>query len=83
MTRLIFMSDYFGVTLDYLVKGMEEKDIVSASKKEKYQPEKMWAIWNTFTSNLSGTQRTMFILLYILVTAVLSGLVIAEKQIKR
>lgn len=77
MTRLIFMSDYFGVTLDYLVKGMEEKAPVSDSKNEKYQSEKMWAIWNTFTSNLSGTQRTMFILLYILVTAVLGGIVMA------
>lgn len=77
MTRLIFMSDYFGVTLDYLVKGIKEESAVPDNGQRKYQSEKMWAIWNTFTSNLNGTQRSMFCLLYFGVTAVLIGIAFA------
>lgn len=42
----------------------ETIQIVSDNGKEKYQSERIWTIWNTFTSNLSGAQRSMFILLY-------------------
>ena len=79
MSRLIFMSDYFHVSLDYLVRGKENVESLSAdsvtSEEKKYQSEKMWAIWNTFTSNLSGTQKKMFIVLYALVTVALLGLI--------
>ena len=79
MSRLIFMSDYFHVSLDYLVRGKENEESLSAdsvtSEEKKYQSEKMWAIWNTFTSNLSGTQKKMFIVLYVLVTVALLGLI--------
>ena len=79
MSRLIFMSDYFHVSLDYLVRGKENEESLSAdsvtSEEKKYQSEKMWAIWNTFTSNLSGTQKKMFIVLYVLATVALLGLI--------
>lgn len=81
MTRLIFMSDYFHVSLDYLVCGKEfqeqekTEDFVH-EQKIKYIPKNLWATWNTFTSNLSGNQKTMFLLLYFLVTIVLIGIIL-------
>lgn len=81
LSRLIFMSDYFHVSLDYLVRGQENEESTStdsvASEEKKYQSEKMWVIWNTFTSNLNGTQKKMFIILYVLVTVALMGLILA------
>ena len=81
LSRLIFMSDYFHVSLDYLVRGKENEESTStdsvSSEEKKYQSEKMWAIWNTFTSNLNGTQKKMFIILYVLVTVALMGLILA------
>lgn len=81
MTRLLFISDYFHVSLDYLIRGKENEEAIPAepiaSQEKKYQSEKMWAMWNTFTSNLSGTQKRMFIFLYVLVTVALIGLIFA------
>lgn len=76
MTRLLFLSDYFQVSLDYLMRGTEEKQ-APADTEEKYQVEKMVTIWNSFLSNLSGRQRKMLRLLYVLVICILAAIVIA------
>ena len=73
MTRLLFMSDYFGVSLDYLMRGTESAD--NAENKEKtsvtYQTRNLLTVWNNFISNLSGKQRKLMMLLYALVIAAL------------
>ncbi|MBR3840056.1 MAG: helix-turn-helix transcriptional regulator [Erysipelotrichales bacterium] len=66
MNRLVFMSDYFGVSLDYLMRGEEEK-----MKSTTYQAENMMVVWNTFVSNLNDKQKRMFIFMYGLVALVL------------
>ena len=70
MTRLLFMSDYFDVSLDYLMRGTE-----SAPAKEDlpmtYKTKNMLMVWNSFVSNLSDKQRKLLMLLYILLIAVL------------
>lgn len=72
MTRLLFLSDYFQVSLDYLMRGTEEKQ-AAADTNEKYQVEKIATIWNSFVSNLSGRQRK---LLYVLVICALTAIVL-------
>ncbi len=72
MTRLLFLSDYFQVSLDYLMRGTEEKQ-AAAGPDEKYEVEKMVTIWNSFVSNLSGKQRK---LLYVLIICVLTAIVL-------
>ena len=73
MTRLLFMSDYFGVSLDYLMRGTE--NVANAENKEKtsvtYQTRNLLTVWNNFISNLSGKQRKLMMLLYALVIAAL------------
>lgn len=73
MTRLLFMSDYFGVSLDYLMRGTE--NVANAENKEKtsvtYQTRNLLTVWNNFISNLSGRQRKLMMLLYVLVIAAL------------
>ena len=73
MTRLLFMSDYFGVSLDYLIRGTE--NVANAENKEKtsvtYQTRNLLTVWNNFISNLSGKQRKLMMLLYALVIAAL------------
>ncbi|MBQ7944765.1 MAG: helix-turn-helix transcriptional regulator [Lachnospiraceae bacterium] len=79
MSRLIFMSDYFQVSLDYLVRGKEYEEREKAETLEpkgKYFNKNMWAVWNTFITNLSGSQKTKFILLYCLVTFALFAIVL-------
>lgn len=74
MTRLLFLSDYFHVSLDYLMRGTEEEQKEQEEQDEpskKYTSEKMWVVWNTFTSNLTGRQKDMFVLLYVLTVIVL------------
>lgn len=66
MTRLLFMSDYFDVSLDYLMRGVEDKE----SEKEAtltYKSKNLLAVWNNFVSNLSAKQRKMMMFLYVLV----------------
>lgn len=78
MTRLLFMSEYFGVSLDYLMRGTESNDSSESDKSNEskqntditYKAENMALAWNTFVSNLSGTQRILLILLYILLICV-------------
>ena len=50
MTRLLFMSEYFDVSLDYLMRGTEEdenRNDVSVS----YKAKNMLLVWNNFVSN--------------------------------
>ena len=62
MTRLLFMSDYFDVSLDYLMRGVEDE----GSEKEAavtYKSKNLLAVWNNFISNLSAKQRKMMMFL--------------------
>lgn len=66
MTRLLFMSDYFDVSLDYLMRGLEDEE----SEKEDvvtYKSKNLLAVWNNFVSNLSQKQRKMMMFLYVVV----------------
>lgn len=69
MTRLLFMSDYFGVSLDYLMRGTQtEENIPNTDLTYK---AKNWAsVWNSFISNLSASQRIFVMILYILIVCV-------------
>ena len=75
MTRLLFMSDYFGVSLDYLMRGTEEP----SSKMEtdnRYDAKAWLVVWNTFVTNLSATQRKLMALLCVLLAgACLAGII--------
>lgn len=65
MTRLLFMSEYFDVSLDYLMRGTE----IEEKNKEatvSYKAKNMVMIWNSFISNLSDKQRKLLMVLYIL-----------------
>lgn len=66
MTRLLFMSDYFDVSLDYLMRGLEDRE----SEKDDsvtYKSKTLLAVWNNFVSNLSTKQRKMMMFLYVVV----------------
>lgn len=64
MTRLLFMSDLFDVSLDYLMRGVEEKK--EDENTTSYKAKNMVMTWNSFVSNLSAKQRKLLKLLYIL-----------------
>lgn len=60
------MSDYFDVSLDYLMRGLEDEE----SEKEDvvtYKSKNLLAVWNNFVSNLSQKQRKMMMFLYVVV----------------
>lgn len=67
MNRLVFLSDYFHVSLDYLMRGEEEPKIVNSNLATQ---------WNTFLSNLSDKQKGMFAILYVLVTVALVAIIL-------
>lgn len=69
MTRLLFMSDYFDVSLDYLMRGTEP-DEKPQEPTTQYNAKNLLTVWNSFTSNLSSKQRRLVMLLYYLVTGV-------------
>lgn len=74
MTRLLFMSDYFNVSLDYLMRGTED----DAKKEEveiNYKAKNMLMIWNSFVSNLSDKQRKLIMVLYVLLICVLIAII--------
>ena len=75
MTRLLFISDYFHVTLDYLMRGNEEVQENEGKMPEKYTSEKMWVVWNTFTTNLTGMQKVLFTLGYTMAVAFMAVIV--------
>ena len=74
MTRLLFISNYFGVTLDYLMRGAEcnekAQESPTSETPSEYKAKNLLTIWNTFVSNLSGRQRKLMLLLYFLIVAV-------------
>ena len=76
MTRLLFMSDYFDVSLDYLMRGIDKEDN-DEKVTEKYKTKNILSVWNDFLSNLSKKQKTLFILLYILIICALVSFVIS------
>ena len=67
LTRLLFMSEYFDVSLDYLIRGTEEnKEDATVS----YKAKNMLLVWNNFVSNLSGKQRKLLVAVYVLLLCV-------------
>lgn len=76
MTRLLFMSDYFDVSLDYLMRGIEKEDN-DEKTLEKYKTKNILLVWNDFLSNLSKKQKILFMLLYILIICALVALIIS------
>jgi len=68
MTRLLFLSDYFHVSLDYLMRGTEpgqnQPDVT-------FQSEKLLTVWQTFLSNLNPKQKQLFFLISVLVILIL------------
>jgi len=76
MTRLLFMSDYFGISLDYLMRGtVESQDTQGAGKS--YDAHRAWLlVWNTFVTNLSAAQRRLMAILCVLLAGLcLAGIV--------
>ncbi len=76
MTRLLFMSEYFDVSLDYLMRGIENdenKEDVTVS----YKAKNMLMVWNSFVSNLSDKQRKLIMVLYILLICVSIAIVVS------
>lgn len=76
MTRLLFMSDYFHVSLDYLIRGLETES-GAGSKPEKYKVQNMLLTWNSFLSNLTKKQRALMLLLYVLVVCALLAIIVS------
>ncbi|HOO61575.1 MAG TPA: helix-turn-helix transcriptional regulator [Bacillota bacterium] len=85
MNRLVFLSDYFQVSLDFLMRGSEQsearergnKDSPDNRKKNRFQVHTLMQEWNTFSSNLSGKQKFLFNFLLIVSVLVMSGIAIA------
>lgn len=85
MTRLLFMSDYFDVSLDYLMRGIEKEnneekvtaDDADKNSNDKYKTKNILLVWNNFLSNLSPNQKTLFMLLYILIICSLVALIVS------
>lgn len=76
MTRLLFMSEYFDVSLDYLMRGTEEderREEVTVS----YKAQNMLLIWNNFVSNLSSKQRKLLIVLYVSLICVCVAIIVS------
>lgn len=69
MTRLIFLSDYFQVSLDYLMRGTEAPE--QSEQPEQFKSEKSLLIWQTFLSNLNPKQKQLFLLIPVLAVLVL------------
>ena len=72
MTRLFFISEYFDVSLDYLIRGTESNEDVAVS----YKAKNMLMIWNSFVSNLSDKQRKLLMVLYVLLICVFVAIVV-------
>lgn len=76
MTRLLFMSDYFEVSLDYLMRGVETGKAADEAAPA-YKAGDLLRVWNTFLSNLSGRQRALLLLLYGLTVCILVAVLFA------
>ena len=75
MTRLLFMSEYFEVSLDYLMRGTDS-DESNNDLAVGYKAQNMLKVWNNFISNLSDKQRKLMMLLYILLICVCIAIVV-------
>ena len=69
MTRLLFMSEYFDVSLDYLMRSTDS-DESNNDLEVGYRAQNMLSVWNNFISNLSDKQRKLMMILYILLICV-------------
>ena len=75
MTRLIFLSDYFDISLDYLVRGVEKEDVSRKQTEQiEYQTDTLKNRIQAFMTNLNGNQKELLIIIYILVILILSGI---------
>lgn len=74
MTRLIFLSDYFSVSLDYLMRG-EKQEKLSEQKQEalEYHTDTLINRVQIFLTNLNHKQKNELKLLYVLLILVLLG----------
>ena len=75
MTRLLFMSEYFDVSLDYLMRGADS-DESNNDLTVVYKAQNMLRVWNNFISNLSDKQRKLIMILYILLICVSVAIVV-------
>lgn len=75
MTRLIFLNDYFSVSLDYLMRG-EKQEKLSEQKQEalEYHTDTLMNRVQIFLTNLNHKQKNELKLLYVLLILVLLGL---------
>lgn len=76
MTRLLFMSEFFDVSLDYLMRGTEydkNKEDVTVS----YKAKNMLLVWHSFVSNLSDKQRKWLMVLYVLLICVCVAIIVS------
>lgn len=64
MTRLLFMSDFFNVSLDYLMRGVEETE--REQHEISYKSRHFGDIWSSFVSNLSSKQCKLLYTLLVL-----------------
>jgi len=76
MTRLLFMSEYFNVSLDYLMRGTEG-DESNNDVTVSYKAKNMLMVWNSFVSNLSDKQRKLMMVLYILLISVFVAIIVS------
>ncbi|MBR3818929.1 MAG: helix-turn-helix transcriptional regulator [Clostridia bacterium] len=75
MTRLLFMSDFFNVSLDYLMRGVEETE--SDQETTSYEARGLLTVWNCFVSNLSNKQRKLLMILYVLLICVCIAVIVS------
>lgn len=71
MTRLLFLSDYFQVSLDYLMRGTAKPE--ESEKNRQFKSENALLIWQTFVSNLSSKQKQLFTVILFLIIFVLTA----------
>lgn len=67
LSRFIVLSDYFEISLDYLIKGIENKE----SSKVKYASKGILVGLNSFASNLSKRQAKFLSIFITLVSALI------------
>ena len=77
MNRLIFMSDYFNISLDELMRGKQILNVeeqINEKKSIKLQTVSLLQEWSNFLSNLSDNQKKKFTILYVAVMLILCGI---------
>lgn len=79
MTRLIFMSDYFKVSLDELMRGEVNQTVEEQTKEVsslELRTRGLLQEWSNFLSNLSDSQKVKLTFLYIAVMLIIFGILI-------